>query len=67
MIIGVGGTLGGFVSGWMIDAFFTHDGLRDWNGIMIAFAAFNLIVAASFMLLFKGSQSRQSQTNTTAA
>ncbi|KEY56442.1 MFS transporter [Serratia sp. DD3] len=60
MIIGVGGTLGGFASGWMIDAFFTHDGIRDWRSIMIAFAAFNLLVAFSFMLFFKGSVSAKS-------
>ncbi|MGL4856943.1 MFS transporter, partial [Plesiomonas sp.] len=56
MIIGVGGTLGGFVSGWMIDAFFTHDGVRDWTGIMICFASFNFVVALIFMLVFKSPQ-----------
>nr|WP_315173876.1 nucleoside permease [uncultured Flavobacterium sp.] len=53
MTNGVGAVLGSFTSGWAIDKFFTHDGLRDWHGIWLSFAGYALVIAIAFALLFK--------------
>lgn len=53
MTNGVGAILGSFTSGWAIDKFFTHDGARDWHSIWLTFAAYSLIIAIAFGLLFK--------------
>jgi NHS family xanthosine MFS transporter len=54
MTNGIGAVLGSSVSGWMIDAFFTHaDGSKNWHGIWTTFALYSLIVAVLFVFLFK--------------
>jgi NHS family xanthosine MFS transporter len=53
MTNGVGAFMGSTVSGYLIDKFFTHEGLKDWHGIWLAFAGYALIVAILFALLFK--------------
>jgi NHS family xanthosine MFS transporter len=53
MTNGVGAILGSVVSGIVIDRFFTHDGAKDWHGIWLSFAAYSLVVAVAFALLFK--------------
>ncbi|GAA0693841.1 nucleoside permease [Dyella marensis] len=54
MTNGIGAVLGSSVSGWMIDAFFTHaDGSKNWHGIWTAFSAYSLVVAVLFVFLFK--------------
>jgi NHS family xanthosine MFS transporter len=54
MTNGIGAVLGSSVSGWMIDAFFTHaDGSKDWHGIWTTFALYSLVVAVLFVFLFK--------------
>jgi NHS family xanthosine MFS transporter len=54
MTNGVGAVLGSSLSGVLIDHWFTHaDGGKDWHGIWITFAAYALVVAVLFMLLFK--------------
>jgi MFS transporter, NHS family, xanthosine permease len=55
MVIGLGAVLGSYASGWLIDAFFTHGGVRDWRGILLLFAAYSGAVAALFFLLFRKS------------
>ncbi|GLQ90885.1 nucleoside permease [Dyella flagellata] len=54
MVNGIGAVLGSYLSGVMIDTFFTRpDHSRDWHGIWLAFAAYSLIVAGLFAVLFK--------------
>lgn len=50
---GFGAFFGGIVSGRVIDAFFTHDGVRDWHSIWLAFASYALLIAIAFAVLFK--------------
>ena len=50
---GFGAFFGGIISGQVIDAFFTHDGVRDWHNIWLAFATYALIIAVAFSVLFK--------------
>ena len=59
MTNGVGAVLGSSISGLVIEAFFTYpDQSKDWHGIWITFASYSLIVAVSFMLLFKHKHDR---------
>ena len=53
MTNGVGAILGSFTSGWAIDQFFTHDGVRDWHKIWLSFASYALIIAIAFAIMFK--------------
>ena len=54
MTNGVGAVLGSTLSGFMIQKYFTYaDNSKDWHGIWIAFAAYALVVAAFFVVLFK--------------
>lgn len=53
MTNGVGAILGSFTSGWAIDKFFTHDGVRDWHNIWFSFAGYALVIAIAFAILFK--------------
>jgi NHS family xanthosine MFS transporter len=50
---GFGAFFGGIVSGQIIDAFFTHNNVRDWQSIWLAFAAYALCIAIAFAFLFK--------------
>ncbi|HSN47803.1 MAG TPA: nucleoside permease [Flavobacterium sp.] len=50
---GFGAFFGGIISGQVIDAFFTHDGIRDWHNIWLSFAAYALVIAIAFAVLFK--------------
>lgn len=53
MTNGFGAILGSFTSGWAIDKFFTHNGLRDWESIWLSFAGYALVIAIAFAILFK--------------
>ncbi len=54
MTNGFGAIAGAFISGIVIDTFFLNtDGLFQWKGIWIAFAAYSLVVAVLFAILFK--------------
>ena len=53
MTNGFGAILGSFTSGWAIEKFFTHDGARDWHSIWLAFAAYSLVIAIAFAVMFK--------------
>lgn len=50
---GFGAFFGSVVSGFIIDKFFTHDGAKDWHNIWLSFAAYALVIAIAFALLFK--------------
>jgi NHS family xanthosine MFS transporter len=50
---GFGAFFGGLLSGYVIDEFFTHDGIRDWHHIWLSFAGYALVIAVLFAILFK--------------
>lgn len=53
MTNGFGAILGSFTSGWAIEKYYTHNGVRDWHNIWLAFAVYSLIIAILFALFFK--------------
>lgn len=53
MTNGFGAVIGSTVSGYLIDQYFTHDGVKDWHHIWLSFAIYSLIVAVAFAILFK--------------
>lgn len=54
MTNGFGAFLGSRISGIVIDKYFTADGGQfEWQGIWLAFAAYSLVIAVAFLLLFK--------------
>ena len=54
MTNGVGAFLGSKISGYVIDRYYVlPGGVRDWQGIWLAFAAYAFVVAILFMLLFR--------------
>jgi len=53
MTNGFGAIFGSVVSGFLIDRYFTSDAGKDWNGIWLTFAAYSLVVAILFAILFK--------------
>jgi len=54
MTNGFGAFLGSRISGIVIDKYYTADGGQfEWQGIWLAFAAYSLVIAISFLILFK--------------
>jgi NHS family xanthosine MFS transporter len=54
MTNGFGAILGSWVSGYVIELFFTNaDSSYDWTGIWLSFAAYSFVIAIAFMILFK--------------
>jgi MFS transporter, NHS family, xanthosine permease len=53
MTNGFGAIIGSSVSGFVIQNYFTHDGLKDWHSIWLTFAAYSLVVAVLFAIFFK--------------
>lgn len=54
MTNGVGAWLGSKASGYIIDMYFVNaEGNRDWHGIWLTFAAYALVVAVLFFVMFK--------------
>lgn len=54
MTNGVGAFLGSKISGYVIDRYFTSTGGdKEWHNIWLAFAAYALVVAVLFLVLFK--------------
>jgi len=54
MTNGVGAFLGSKVSGYVIDTYYTDAaGNKEWHSIWLAFAAYALIVAIAFLVLFR--------------
>jgi MFS transporter, NHS family, xanthosine permease len=52
MTNGLGATLGGELSGRVVDHF-THDGIRNWQSIWFTFAGYALVLGVLFPLVFK--------------
>ncbi|TGE07569.1 nucleoside permease [Hymenobacter fodinae] len=63
MTNGFGAVLGSSVSGIVIEKYFTAaDGItKDWHSIWLAFAAYALVIAVLFVVLFKHKHSPQEQ------
>ncbi len=53
MTNGFGAVLGSSVSGWLIDNYFTSNGIKDWHTIWLSFAIYALIITIAFAFLFK--------------
>jgi MFS transporter, NHS family, xanthosine permease len=54
MTNGFGAMFGSLVSGYIIQRYFTlPDGFKDWEGIWLTFAAYAMVVAILFALLFR--------------
>ncbi|HZY40342.1 MAG TPA: nucleoside permease [Mucilaginibacter sp.] len=54
MVNGFGAFFGSITSGYMIDRFFTHtDHRKDWHSIWLTFAAYALVIAVIFPLVFR--------------
>lgn len=53
MTNGFGAIFGSLASGYVIDRYFTTNGNKDWHEIWLSFAAYALVIAIAFALLFK--------------
>jgi NHS family xanthosine MFS transporter len=53
MTNGFGAYFGSIASGFIIDKYFTIDGTKDWTDIWLSFAAYALVIAIAFGLMFK--------------
>lgn len=53
MTNGFGAILGSTLSGIIIEKFFRHNGVSDWQGIWMTFAIYSLIIAILFAVLFR--------------
>ncbi len=59
MTNGLGAILGGSISGWMIDHYFTTpDGDKMWRPIWLAFAGYSMVVALLFWIFFREKKNR---------
>jgi len=52
MTNGFGAIIGSYGSGYLIDSFFTHNGVKDWHNIWLSFAAYALVIAILFAVMF---------------
>lgn len=52
MTNGIGAYLGSMASGFVVD-YFTNNGIRDWSSIWLIFAAYSLVLAIVFCIVFK--------------
>lgn len=57
MTNGIGAILGGFGSGWVVDHY-TVDGITRWQPIWFIFAAYALVIAILFTILFRYKEDR---------
>jgi NHS family xanthosine MFS transporter len=60
MTNGFGAIMGSFLSGFLIDRYFTlTDGMKDWQGIWFVFTAYAAVVMILFAVLFKHKHVRE--------
>ncbi len=53
MTNGFGAVLGSLSSGYLIDNYFTHKGIKDWHNIWLTFAVYAAVIAVAFAIFFK--------------
>ncbi len=53
MVNGIGAILGSLASGKIIELYFVHNNVKDWQSIWLVFAAYAALVTILFILLFK--------------
>lgn len=53
MTNGFGAILGSLSSGYLIDNYFTQNGIKDWHNIWLTFAIYALVIAIAFAIFFK--------------
>ena len=53
MTNGFGAILGSLSSGYLIDNYFTQNGVKDWHNIWLTFAIYALVIAIAFGIFFK--------------
>ncbi len=53
MTNGFGAIMGSSISGYLIDTYFTHEGVKDWHTIWLTFAIYALVIAIFFGIMFK--------------
>lgn len=53
MVNGIGAILGSLASGKIIELYFIHNNVKDWQSIWLVFAAYAAIVTLLFFFLFK--------------
>lgn len=53
MTNGFGAIMGSSISGYLIDTYFTHEGVKDWQNIWLTFAIYALVIAVFFGIMFK--------------
>ncbi len=55
---GFGAIMGSAISGIIIDKYFNNNGILNWTGIWLTFAAYAMIIAIAFAILFKHKHDR---------
>ena len=53
MTNGFGAIMGSSISGYLIDTYFTYEGVKDWHTIWLTFAIYALVIAVFFGIMFK--------------
>ncbi len=53
MVNGIGAILGSLASGKIIEMYFIHNNVKDWQSIWLVFAGYAAVVTILFVLLFK--------------
>jgi MFS transporter, NHS family, xanthosine permease len=53
MTNGFGAVMGSLISGFMIDKYFTINGIKDWHAIWLSFTVYALAITIGFAVLFK--------------
>jgi MFS transporter, NHS family, xanthosine permease len=53
MTNGFGAVMGSLISGFMIDKYFTINGIKDWHAIWLSFTVYSLAITIGFAVLFK--------------
>lgn len=53
MTNGFGAIMGSSISGYLIDTYFTHEGVKDWHTIWLTFAIYAFVIAVFFGIMFK--------------
>ena len=53
MTNGFGAVLGSSISGYVIDKYYTDNGIKDWHSIWLCFAIYAVVITVAFALFFK--------------